>query len=272
MYKQLFQSKASQQEFQQASDVLDSTMEPEYAKETNIHSSTGLLGLLCKKHFIILDEQYNLSKLIITANAMNFEIVVKEILELAQQKYVDKVANIQGVLATIRASAGIEPETGLSVKDLLMSTWALTKHREMPYSKANVQKLVIDNLSNNIEAGGKCLAGISARLTQPYCVFVRDILKRAIKEPTIEEIEAQFAALESSEKLTSTNLASSSSSSSNSSVAGVGFMRGYAARQTQSSTGVPFSAVNNTVGVELDPETKAILQSLYGDNWAKPKM
>lgn len=173
------------EELKQLDQVLETTMAPEYAKDNNIHLNTGLLGSLCKTHFILIDDKYNLSKK--NSDGIIFEQVATEILSLATTDHPTLVTNIQTVLDTIRTSGdSIEPETGLYVQDLLIRTWALIKHQLM-MSYADAKEVIIDNLNHNIQAGGGCLAGISARLTHPYCCFVRHIFD--LKQNLSHELE-----------------------------------------------------------------------------------
>ena len=348
MYEQFLSSQDFQLELQQAIAALDGQMQQEYDKATDIHGSTGLLGRLCNEHFVFLDNKCSITQPIIDSQNINFETVAREIEELTQQKHRDKLANIQRVLESIRTSSGIEPETGLCIKNLLVSTWALIKHPLMYCS--NVKDLVIDNLNHNIETGGGCLAGISARLTQPYSSFIKLILEEANKNYTLktarqnsrqgsrtpthsayqeeslesvlariaesevaeattrpaktvvndlatryvpdteslEETLARIAALEQAEAATipSQHRAVVNNQATRyvpdtetleETLARIAALEQPATRDVlsfsgghsvvdQSGGGLP-----NSAGQDIDPETAAILQAIYGDNWRRPQ-
>ncbi len=145
-------------------------MRPIYESSEDIHKHTRFLGPRCRDVFFKLDTQYIISDL---ANK-TIENICAEIL-----KFAGNDQTVLTVLNIIKTSSGIEPETGLDVKDLLIRTWSLAC--QYPEIK-NIKELIIDNLKHNLATGGGCLAGISARLTQPYCELIRIILLNAQRE------------------------------------------------------------------------------------------
>lgn len=133
-------------------------MDAYYRLAENVHKYSKALGAQCKK-FLTLDiETYKFSTL------LAFTTVVSEITSFAKNE-----PNVMKVLATIATASGVEPETGLPVQELLARTWSLAK---APGSPTNAREMILDNLRHNIETGGGCLAGIAARLTQPYCNLI----------------------------------------------------------------------------------------------------
>lgn len=67
----------------------------------------------------------------------------------------------------------------LNIADLLVRTWDLTTKAR--YN--NARDAVIDNLNHNILAGGGCLAGIAARLAQPYLALLANGLEQRLVQP-----------------------------------------------------------------------------------------
>ena len=146
-----------------------------YKLDDNVHNHSKYLGAECQK-FLTLDNRYQISG----PSKVNFENVCQQITDVSNNDQI-----IVQVLTTIKNFGnGVESETSLNIKDLLIRTWDLTDHYLVA---ANMKELVIDNLKHNILTGGGCLAGISARLTQPYCNCINWILLevKKIKEETI---------------------------------------------------------------------------------------
>ncbi|MGI9214379.1 MAG: hypothetical protein ACR2HS_01565 [Gammaproteobacteria bacterium] len=143
--------------------ILDQ-MQQKYNLEDDIHNHSRFLGEQSKT-FLALDDKYQISNI-----SQSFVEVYNQINQYANDVQVLEVLN------TIKNSAEIEPETQLNVKNLLVRTWSLATHM---FSPNNMKDLIIYNLKHNKLAKGGCLAGISTRLTQPYCVVVRSILERA---------------------------------------------------------------------------------------------
>lgn len=142
------------------------------ALEDDIHLEDPTIR---KKHTSFLGEQYqffrSLDAKYSLSKVLDFATVAREILIASGN---DKRVEI--VLGTIRDSRGTpEAETGLNVQELLVRTWFLA---QTPLSPSNARELVVLNLVHNKDTGGGCLAGISARLVQPFSHFVDWILNR----------------------------------------------------------------------------------------------
>lgn len=134
-----------------------------YAKADDVHKHSKFLGETCRTIIRPLDIKYNLSNI-----EKNLLLVIDEIKSCTPS---DKLPAVTKVLETVLKSGGnIEPETGFNVQELLIRTWFLANSMAAP---DNSRELVIDNLFHNIAANGGCLAGISARLIQPYSNFVK---------------------------------------------------------------------------------------------------
>lgn len=139
-----------------------------FISEDNIHKHTALLGATCRAQVMPLAHKYALDTQ--TSSLADTIEEVRNHTDIADRPAVNRVLN------AIQDKAGqIEPETGLSLSDFFIKTWALTKHPQAPqYSTF----LVIDCLRHNIQAGGGCLAGIAGRLTHPYSYMVSQILAK----------------------------------------------------------------------------------------------
>ena len=231
-----------------------------YARDDSVHMHAKYLGEQCK-FFLTIDSKYGFSKILDPAE------VIAQIQSMSKND-----REVITILTTIKANGSIiEPETGLNVMELLVRTWSLANHH---LASDSFPLLVIENLQHNIKAGGGCLAGISARLTQPYCNFIRWVLEQKLHEQympkvpylvelSIAEIEAQFASMEPE--------------------ASKPFVPSYTASNTAaqfmaSSTELSVAEIEAQFAVlavasnddDLDPETKEQLRNAYGENWDKP--
>lgn len=154
-------------------------MSKSYILEDDIHMHSSFLGEKCKA-FLALDNKYEMSG----NNAdIDFQNIYELIISFSQN---DRI--VIEILRFIKNfGATIEPETGLNIEDLLIRSWRLSDHC---FASANMKELIIDNLLHNKATGGGCLAGIAARLTQPYCCGIGFILK-TIKDQKQEETETE---------------------------------------------------------------------------------
>lgn len=141
-------------------------MSKSYSLEDDIHMHSSFLGEKYKE-FLALDNKYGLSCNNTDINAQN---IYELIINFAKNDPV-----IIEILQSIKNfGATIEPETGLNIEDLLIRSWQLSDHC---FASANMKELIIDNLLHNKATEGGCLAGIAARLTQPYCCGIGFILE-----------------------------------------------------------------------------------------------
>jgi len=134
-------------------------MQPIFGQPKNIHLYTVQLGKMALS-FIEMDNKYNIS------NPDTFEETAAEIL-----LYSDNNAMVKTVLQTIRSHQNTpDKEAGLKVQDLLTKAWSMAK-------QFNEQFLIIDSLQQNIINKGGCYPGISARLIQPYAMYIKNIMQ-----------------------------------------------------------------------------------------------
>jgi hypothetical protein len=137
------------QDIQQLQQIINQ-MDNIFRLNNDIHQHTAKLGKM-SKNFLALDAKHKLTL------AQSFEATINEILGF-QHDY----PGLATAINTIKQANGkIEPETQLNVSDLLCKTWDLAKNSHQEF-------LVLYNLMLNQQDGGGCLAGISARLIQPY--------------------------------------------------------------------------------------------------------
>ncbi|MFO1257119.1 MAG: hypothetical protein U1E78_01660 [Gammaproteobacteria bacterium] len=149
--------------------TINENLQGVFALNANIHTYSRQIGTQCRQ-VLQLDQQHQLS-----SNTGDFEAVTREILNHSGNN-----PRVITVLNSIRANrAATEPETGLNIADLLIRTWDLT--RKAGYH--NARDVVIDNLNHNIVAGGGCLAGIAARLAQPYLALAANTLEQRLLQP-----------------------------------------------------------------------------------------
>lgn len=149
--------------------TINENLAPIFALDADIHQHSRRIGSDCLRA-LRLDQQHNLS-----INSRDFATVATEILN-----YSGNNPNVNTVLNSIRANQGTnEPETGLNIADLLVRTWDLTNKS----GYHNGRDVVIDNLNHNILAGGGCLAGIAARLAQPYLALATSALEQRLIQP-----------------------------------------------------------------------------------------
>ena len=151
------------EDFNSLLTILDQ-MQQRYNLEDDIHNHSKFLGNLSKT-FLTLDDKYQISNI-----SESFDEVYNQINQYAND------VDVLEVLNTIKSFNGIEPETQLNLKELLVRTWSLKTHG---FSPNNSKDMIIFNLKDNKLSGGGCLAGISARLIQPYCLAIRSILESA---------------------------------------------------------------------------------------------
>lgn len=136
-----------------------------FARSDNIHAHTANIGKTCRDLFLPMDDKYNLH----VRTSASLEVTRAEILD-----YSGNDVKVKAILDRILASSGVEAETGLNIQDILIRVWSITKHNALAIDHKG---LIIDALRHNIEAGGGCLAGISARLVAPYSLLINQILK-----------------------------------------------------------------------------------------------
>jgi len=141
--------------------------------DDDIHKHTKALGEACRKTLYPMMEKYKI------CNAQSLDSVCTQI--LAYSGYDD---DVKKVLNTVKANQrNTEKETQLNVAKLLTETWSLAlNHKEV-----NAKQLVIDNLKHNYLAKGGCLAGISARLIQPFGYFILNSLDSMRAAPYVSE-------------------------------------------------------------------------------------
>lgn len=151
-----------QNDLKSASDTLEEIAKI-FALEVDIHKHTRQIGQHFHNCFNRIDQKYRLS------NFRDFDTVYNEILG-----YANNDIAVKRVLDSIKRSAGaIEAETRINVRDLLVRTWDLANTSRI-YS--NIKDVIIENLKHNIQTQGGCLAGISARLVQPYSYLIHAII------------------------------------------------------------------------------------------------
>jgi hypothetical protein len=146
------------QALKSARTILDK-LGPVFGAADNVHAHTRTIGQLAKE-LLTIDNAYQFSSIA----GVQFETVAAEILARS-----GKDPHVAVVLNNIRANGTkLDHETGLNIQEQLIRTWTLAK----TVNYAEPREMVIDNLQHNIETGGGCLPGISARLVQPYALFV----------------------------------------------------------------------------------------------------
>lgn len=136
------------------------TLDGIFGQNVDIHTYTRPIGESARI-LTLIEDQNNFQPL------LALDVVISEI-----QQYTSN-ANARTILESIRQNQNNpDPETGLNAANMLCRVWRLAKRS--PYS--NAKDIVVANLSHNVEAGGGCLAGICARLVQPYAAFMRNDL------------------------------------------------------------------------------------------------
>jgi hypothetical protein len=160
-------------------------MSKSYVLEDNIHMHSSFLGEKCKE-FLALDNKYGMS-------GNNTEINAQNIYELIITFSKNDPVIIEILQSIKNFGTNIEQETGLNIEELLIRSWRLSDHC---FASANMKELIVDNLKHNKATGGGCLAGIAARLTQPYCCGIGFILE-TIKDQ--KQLTQSFGILEESE-------------------------------------------------------------------------
>lgn len=134
-----------------------------FEQAVDIHTHTRAIGQHFNTCFFPIDKKHQLSQV------ENFETVAAEILREAEND-----PRVARVLNSVRANgARLDGETQINIMDLLVRTWNLAKN---PLNYANAREVVLDALKHNIDTGGGCLPGISARLVAPYANFVNYLL------------------------------------------------------------------------------------------------
>ncbi|MBT4962819.1 MAG: hypothetical protein HOI53_02860 [Francisellaceae bacterium] len=136
-----------------------------FAQEVDIHIHTVKIGQDCRNVLLLNDDRYLLSEPTIES----LEVTISEITEYCMGK-----SSVVGILGIISASSGVENETGLDIKLMLRKVWALTKNPILAANHSHMG-LVTEVLNQNVETGGGCLAGISARLVSAYSLFIEHI-------------------------------------------------------------------------------------------------
>lgn len=134
-------------------------LESIFSLNVDIHKHTRVIGEVCRsivdieQRFFTIPETATLSK------------VVQEISE-----YSGNDPTVLRVLQSIVSQGEkCDHETQLNSGRQLISVWELTKVS----CYADAQDVVIDNLKHNLQTGGGCLPGISARLVQPYLALLQ---------------------------------------------------------------------------------------------------
>jgi hypothetical protein len=159
----------TEQDIQTVKDRLRE-MQDSYQLEANVHDHAGKLGLACKT-FLELDNKYDIFS---SCGAVIAKNIYDEI-----KIFADNDANVVEALNAIQqAGDSLEKETGLNAQDLLIRAWVLADHC---FAGDGVKAVIIENLKHNKATGGGCLAGITARLTQPYCSNIRSIVDGAMQ-------------------------------------------------------------------------------------------
>lgn len=153
-----------------------------FNKEDDIHIHTRALGKIAHDFFVKLDQKHQLTSVQEwkVAYHEHFETTAREIILEAKKLSKEDSMQVGLVCHTMRFNANvIDYETQMNAVLLLVKTWELAKQS----TDQNARGLVIDNLRHNLEADGKCYAGITARLIQPYALLLTEKLASQLPLP-----------------------------------------------------------------------------------------
>lgn len=164
-----------------------------YGSEEDIHRYTAQLGKIYHEIFYPIDQRLELT----SYSAERFQCAVTTLLGINQFNERDSSA-LTSILNSIQNHNLIESETGLNPQELLTRIYALIQQPAFAYNRDSILSVLIENLEHNIKAGGGCLAGICARLTQVYFALLSDFLNTIqhtlVSEPEHQDLEAEFDA------------------------------------------------------------------------------
>lgn len=158
--------------------LLINTLQGIFSQSANVHDYTVKIGELTRE-FIAIEAKYRIADDF--PCDLTIQQITNDILQACPETSKTKVATI---LASIAAAPAIEGETGLNIQYLLTRAWAFRN------LYGNGTSLIIDNLEHNIIEGGGCLAGIAARLAQPYTALLLSALHEKAEESQAKELAA----------------------------------------------------------------------------------